>query len=142
MIYTELTKMAMKLCFDKHKDQVDKCGIPYPFHPFHVAETMPDEETTCVALLHDIIEDTDVTVAQLDAMGFPKTVTEAIALMTHDKGTPYFEYIEGIKKNEIAREVKLSDLAHNSDMSRLDSVTDKDLQRVKKYMTAITMLND
>lgn len=72
MIYTELTKKAMKLCFEKHKNQLDKSGIPYPFHPFHVAESMTDENTTCVALLHDIIEDTDMAEEDLLAMGIPK----------------------------------------------------------------------
>ena len=61
MIYTPETKKAMKLCFDAHKDQTDKSGLPYVFHPFHVAEQMQDEKTTIVALLHDVIEDTDVT---------------------------------------------------------------------------------
>ena len=61
MIYTEMTKKAIKLMFEKHKDQVDKSGMPYVFHPFHLAEQMDDEETTITALLHDIAEDTDTT---------------------------------------------------------------------------------
>ncbi len=84
MIYTELTKKAMKLCFEKHKDQMDKSGIPYPFHSFHVAESMTDEYTTCIALLHDIIEDTDTTAEDLTNLVFPKEVVDAILMMTHD----------------------------------------------------------
>ena len=61
MIYTPLTKKALRLCFDGHRDQVDKTGLPYVFHPFHLAEQMKDEYTTAVALLHDIVEDTDMT---------------------------------------------------------------------------------
>ena len=88
MIYTPLTKKAMKLCFEAHKDQTDKSGVPYVFHPFHVAEQMPDENTTVVALLHDVIEDTSYTLDDLRAMGFSEEVLEALALMTHDKNVP------------------------------------------------------
>lgn len=141
MIYTDLTKKAMKLSFEKHKDQLDKSGIPYPYHPFHVAESMTDEGTTCVALLHDIIEDTDMTEEQLLAMGFPKEVVEAIALMTHEKSIPYLDYVKNIKKNDLARRVKISDLMHNSDITRLEKVTSKDLKRVEKYRAALEILN-
>ncbi len=70
MIYTELTKKALRLCFEAHKDQLDKSGLPYVFHPFHLAEQMDAEETVCVALLHDVVEDTDYTLEDLIAMGF------------------------------------------------------------------------
>ena len=83
MIYTEQTKKALKLCFEAHKEQVDKSGMPYVFHPFHLAEQMQTEETMVVALLHDLVEDTDYTIDDLTSMGFSKTVTDAIALMTH-----------------------------------------------------------
>ncbi len=142
MIYTELTKKAMKLCFEKHKVQVDKCGIPYPFHPFHVAESMDDEYSTCVALLHDIIEDTDVTDKDLLNMGFPTLVVDAIKMMTHDDSVPYLDYVRLLKENEICRKVKLADLKHNSDLSRLDNVTDKDLERIEKYKKAIEILSN
>ena len=69
MIYTKMTKMALRLCFDKHKEQEDKSGMPYVFHPFHLAEQMKDEDTTIVALLHDVVEDTDVTPDDLRRMG-------------------------------------------------------------------------
>ncbi len=142
MIYTELTKKAMCLCFEKHKNQIDKCGIPYPFHPFHVAESMKDEYTTCVALLHDIIEDTDITDIDLLNMGFPPIVVDAINLMTHDNNIDYFDYVNNIKNNPIAREVKLSDLKHNSDLTRLSVVTESDLKRYEKYQKAIKILED
>lgn len=141
MIYTELTKKAMKLCFEKHKNQLDKSGIPYPFHPFHVAESMTDENTTCVALLHDIIEDTDMAEEDLLAMGFPKEVVEAVSLMTHQEQEPYLEYVKRLKSNDIARRVKISDLMHNSDITRLDVVVAKDLKRIEKYRAALEILN-
>lgn len=133
MIYTEMTKKAIKLMFEKHKDQVDKSGIPYVFHPFHLAEQMDDEETTITALLHDIVEDTDTTFEDLRKLGFSDNVINALKLMTHDKNVDYFEYVKNISKNPIARKVKIKDLEHNMDTSRLDEVTDKDLERVKKY---------
>ena len=133
MIYTPLTKKAMQLCFDSHKEQVDKSGMPYIFHPLILAEQMDTEETTIVALLHDVVEDTHVTLEDLRSMGFGETVLEAINLMTHEKGVPYMEYVAAIKKNPIARQVKIADLRHNSTLSRLDSVGQKDLERVAKY---------
>lgn len=140
MIYTTLTKKALRLCFKAHRDQLDKSGIPYVFHPFHVAESMPDEITTTVALLHDVVEDTDYTLEDLAAMGFPQAVTDALAMMTHDDSVPYLDYVAALKSNPVARCVKLSDLRHNSDLSRLDVVDEKALARVEKYRKAIEML--
>lgn len=140
MIYTPLTKKALKLCFDAHKDQVDKSGMPYVFHPFHVAEQMHTEETVVVALLHDVVEDTDYTIDDLRTMGFPEAITDALALMTHAKGEPYMEYVERLKDNPIARTVKLVDLLHNSDLSRLDVVDDAARKRAEKYKKAIALL--
>lgn len=142
MIYTEKTKKALKLCFEAHKAQLDKSGMPYVFHPFHLAEQMKDENTTIVALLHDVIEDTDYTFNDLIAMGFDGAIIDAIELMTHEEGVPYMDYVEKIKSNPIAREVKLADLRHNSDLSRLDAPTEKDKMRVEKYRKAIVLLEE
>ena len=142
MIYTEKTKKALKLCFEAHKAQLDKSGMPYVFHPFHLAEQMKDETTTVVALLHDVIEDTDYTFNDLIAMGFDGAIIDAIELMTHEEGVPYMDYVEKIKPNPIARVVKLADLRHNSDLSRLDAPTEKDKMRVEKYRKAIVLLEE
>ena len=117
MIYTPLTNEAMRIAYNAHHGQLDYNGIPYIFHPIHLAEQMDDEYSCCVALLHDTVEDTDLTLEDLKAI-FPKEVTDAVALMTHEKGTDYFDYVRAIKENPIARKVKLADLAHNSDQSR------------------------
>ena len=122
MIYTPLTKKAMKLCFEAHKDQVDKSGLPYVFHPFHLAEQMTDELTAVTALLHDVVEDSDYTLADLGEMGFPATVLDALAMLTHDDGSAYLEYVARLKTNPIARAVKLADLRHNSDLTRLAEI--------------------
>lgn len=140
MIYTELTKKALRLCFEAHKDQLDKSGLPYVFHPFHLAEQMDTEETVCVALLHDVVEDTDYTIEDLIAMGFPKPVTDALALMTHDENVPYLDYVAKMKDNPVARQVKLADLKHNSDLTRLDRIDEKALERVEKYRKAMELL--
>ena len=142
MIYTDLTKKAMKLCFEAHRDQVDKTGIPYVFHPIHLAEQMTDEISCTVALLHDVVEDTEVTLDDL-AKEFPSDVVAAVALLTHDKHTDYFEYVKEIKKSPIARMVKLADLNHNSDESRLDGsglTADQIAYWRKKYTKAKAIL--
>lgn len=142
MIYTDLTKKALCLCFEAHKDQVDKSGLPYVFHPFHIAEQMPDELTTVTALLHDVVEDTPYTFSSLAEMGFPPKVLAALQLLTHDDDTPYLSYVARLKENPIARSVKLADLRHNSDLSRLNTVDDQALQRAQKYRQAIMMLEE
>ena len=109
MIYTPLTKKAMKLCFEAHKNQTDKTGLPYVFHPFHLAEQMTDEYTTVTALLHDVVEDTDYTLDDLKEMGYPDEVITALALLTHDDGSEYMDYVARIKPNPIAKAVKLAD---------------------------------
>ena len=142
MIYTPKTKMALKLCFEAHKEQVDKSGMPYVFHPFHLAEQMQTEETTVVALLHDLVEDTENTIEDLTNMGFSKDITDAIALMTHADDVAYMDYVRKIKTNPIATEVKLADLKHNSDVTRLDVVDEKALQRGERYRQAIALLEE
>lgn len=142
MIYTELTKRAMKLCFDAHKDQVDKSGMPYVFHPFYLAEQMSDELTTVTALLHDVVEDTPYSLEDLRKMLFPEEVLSALSLLTHDDGTPYLEYVSRLKSNPIAHAVKLADLRHNSNLTRLEQVDEKALKRVEKYKKAIALLEE
>lgn len=142
MIYTPITKKALKLCFEAHKEQVDKSGMPYVFHPFHLAEQMQTEETTVVALLHDLVEDTDYTIEDLTSMGFGKSITDAIALMTHADGVAYMDYVREIKNNPIAKAVKLADLKHNSDLTRLDVIDDNALNRREKYLKAIELLEE
>ena len=140
MIYTDKTKKAMKLCFEAHKDQVDKSGMPYVFHPFHVAEQMTAEATTIVALLHDVVEDTDYTLEDIAAEGFGKEILEAVALMTHEDDVPYLDYVAKLKENPIARAVKLADLAHNSDLSRIGEIDEETKQRLEKYKKAKAIL--
>ena len=121
MVYTPLTIKAMSLAYHAHQGQKDKSGVPYIFHPLHQAESMEDEISCCAALLHDVVEDTDITLEQL-AAEFPAAVVEAVGLLTHDPDTDYFDYVRGIKSNSIAVKVKLADLSHNMDASRFAGV--------------------
>ena len=141
MIYTDVTKKAMLLAYNAHHGQLDKSGIPYIFHPIHLAEQMETEEECIVALLHDVVEDTNVTIEQLERF-FSVSVVEAIKLLTHNESDEYMEYIKKIKDNSIAKKVKLADLNHNSDITRMTSPTEKDLMRKEKYRRAIQLLRE
>ena len=97
MLYTEFTKKALQISFNAHKEQMDKSDMPYVYHPFHIAEQMDDEYSICVALLHDVVEDTDITLDDLKSKGFPDEVIKALALMTHKDNDDYFDYIRALK---------------------------------------------
>ena len=142
MVYTELTNKAMKIAYAAHHGQVDYNGIPYVFHPIHLAESMDDEISCCAALLHDVVEDTPITMEEL-AKEFPEEVTDVLKLLTHDDSTDYFEYVRAIKNHPIARKVKLADLAHNSDQSRCvgsDLAPERLAHWKQKYQKAVTIL--
>lgn len=140
MIYTALTKKAMKIAFEAHCNQVDKTGIPYIYHPIHLAEQMDDEISTCAALLHDVVEDTDITFDELEKQGFGGEIISVLKLLTHDDEVDYMDYVRRIKENKTAVKVKLADLKHNSDLSRLDSVDEYAKKRNEKYKKAIDIL--
>jgi (p)ppGpp synthase/HD superfamily hydrolase len=103
---------------------------------------MTDEVTTCAALLHDVAEDTDITLEALAEMGFDSEILAILRLLTHDEAVPYMEYVRKIKTNPLAVQVKLADLRHNSDLTRLDEVDEKALRRVEKYREAIKILTE
>ena len=141
MLYTTATKAALKVCYESHAGQVDKSGIPYVFHPFHLAEQMGTEHEVCVALLHDVMEDTAMTAEDLVAAGIPREYVDTCLKLTHEPGVPYMEYVAALKDDPVARRVKMADLEHNSDLSRLDGEpSEKDLQRLEKYQAALRLL--
>ena len=142
MIYTAMTKMAMKFCFETHKNQVDKTGLPYVFHPFHLAEQMDDEISTVCALLHDVVEDSHTTFEDLAKMGFSGEIIEVLKLLTHAEEVPYMDYVREIKKNPTATKVKIADLKHNSDTTRLDVVDGWSIKRNEKYAEALRILTE
>lgn len=117
MIYTPMVNHALRLAYRAHAGQLDRGGVPYIFHPYHLAEQMDDERSICVALLHDVVEDTPVTLEEIQRE-FPSEIAEAVALLTHDPSTDYFAYVRRLKANPLARKVKLADLMHNADQAR------------------------
>ena len=132
---------ALRFAEAMHKGQVDKAGIPYIEHPKSVASMVDGDEAKIVALLHDTVEDTSATVEEIRSM-FGDRVADAVACLTHDKSVPYMDYLAKIKENDLARKVKLADLKHNMDLSRIPNATDVDVQRVnKKYLPAFKMLS-
>ncbi|MBE6950655.1 MAG: HD domain-containing protein [Ruminococcaceae bacterium] len=140
MIYTDLTIRAMNLAYDAHHGQFDKGGVPYIFHPIHLAEEMDDEISTCVALLHDTVEDTAVTLEEL-AKEFPREIVEAVDLLTHREGVEYFDYVRAIKKDPVAVKVKLADLRHNGDPKRICNQGNAERRR-EKYAKAWKILTE
>ena len=142
MIYTEMTKKAINVMYQAHQGQMDKGGFPYCFHPYQVAQGMDDEISCTCALLHDVVEDTDLTFEDLAGMGFPAEVIDVLKLLTHREGVPYMDYVRNLAGNPVARKVKLSDLHHNSDLSRINEVTEKDLERIGQYKEAIAFLEE
>lgn len=147
MIYTALTMKAMRVAYDAHHGQLDKGGAPYISHPLHVAESMTDESATIAALLHDVVEDTYLTCEDLLREGFPKDAVEAVRLLTKNDSVPYDEYVRRVKENPIARRVKISDLRHNMDLSRIgmteETMTGSVRARREKYAHSLEyLLND
>ena len=140
MIYTELTIKAMNLAYNAHQGQFDKGGVPYIFHPIHLAESMDDEISTCVALLHDTVEDTAVTLEEL-AESFPREIVEAVDLLTHRDGVEYFDYVRSIRANPVAVKVKLADLRHNGDPNRISNQGNAEKRR-EKYAKAWKILTE
>lgn len=145
MIWDELTRKAFEIACKAHAGQVDRGGVPYIFHPLHVADQMPNSTLGAVGLLHDVVEDTPVTFVDLLAAGIPEDVVAAVKLLTHtpDDGLSYLEYVARLKDDELAAPVKKADLRHNSSLSRLPhEPTEKDLGRQKRYRKALEILKD
>ena len=130
----ELMLRAIDLASTKHLSQTDKAGKPYLGHVARVAyEYCESDEERIVAMLHDLIEDTDVTAEQLRKEGFPDEVVDAVVAITRREGEDYDAYIERVALTPLACQVKIADLRDNMDITRFDTLTDEDLQRLKKY---------
>lgn len=139
-----LLAKAIALASEKHMGQFDKAGMPYILHVLKVMHYLKtdDLELMSIAVMHDLVEDTDVTFADLYEMGFSARVVDAVKLLTKMRGQTAKEYLEGIKSNKDAIRVKLADLRHNSDIRRLKGITDKDVARMKKYNEMYLELRD
>ncbi|MBR0147282.1 MAG: bifunctional (p)ppGpp synthetase/guanosine-3',5'-bis(diphosphate) 3'-pyrophosphohydrolase [Eubacterium sp.] len=142
MIYSELTKKAILLAYRAHEGQKDRSGLPYILHPIHLAEQMTTEDSCVVAMLHDVLEDTDMTEENLREEGFTERQIEAVKLLTRTEEEDYFEYVRRIRENDLACAVKLADLAHNMDRTRLPEYSEKDEARYEKYQKAVQILTE
>lgn len=148
MIYTELVKKAMEICLDAHRGQFDKGGYPYVFHPIHIAEQMDTEDEIIVALLHDVLEMSHYSIRDFMDAGFSTKVIHSLCVLTRFPEDPYLktyeEYIENIKGDAIATKVKLADLKHNLDTTRLHTakLSDPNLYQslMKRYRKAVELL--
>lgn len=136
-----MLQKAFRIAQAAHMNQVDKAGKPYILHPIRVAQNCTFEDEKIVALLHDTIEDTDVTAEYLLAEGFSKEIVEGILSVTKREGESYEDFILRAKKNRLGRVVKLYDLKDNMDVSRLNSLTTKDFERLHKYIKAYQLLS-
>lgn len=137
---------ALEFATEKHKGQTDKGGTDYILHPITVASFVDGEIKKVVALLHDTVEDTDARIEQIEEL-FGKEVAEAVSLLTKEKGKKYSEeeyteYLSDIKKNDIARKVKIADMTHNSDLRRIKNPTEKQEQNAEKYKKGIEFLEN
>ena len=139
MIYSDLVKKACGIAYDAHKEDVDKGGYPYIFHPFFLATQMDDEYSTCTALLHDVVEDHGDTYSleYLKEQGFPDEILHSLQLLTHAKGVPYMDYIYALSSDPIARQVKIADLKHNLDSTRTNGAIPR---KQKLYLQALEYL--
>ena len=142
MIYTEMTRKAIHFAFHAHDGQKDRSGLPYILHPVHLAEQMTTEDACVVAMLHDVLEDTDMTAEDLRKEGFTERQIRAVELLTRREDEDYFEYVRRIREDDLASAVKLADLAHNMDRTRLPGCTEKDEARYEKYRKAVTILTE
>lgn len=133
-------EIAKAIAEKAHAGQYDKAGKPYIEHPAYVAAQVQGEEAKAVAWLHDVVEDTSTTFEDLLSAGVSAQVVDALRLLTHDKSVPYLDYVRALKRNPLARMVKLADLRHNSDLSRLPKATSADEERLAKYQKAIQIL--
>lgn len=131
----ELYGKALELCTEKHAGQVDKAGKPYLGHIARVAGEFYDEKAI-VALLHDIVEDTDVNPGELLQKGFTKEIVDAVVAITKKENESYESFIERVGKNKMAREVKIADLEDNMNIRRLPKITEEDMVRLNNYLSA------
>lgn len=131
---------AIAIAVAAHAGQRDKVGEPYIFHPLRVMLRLRSNDERIVAILHDVVEDTDWTFDRLRAEGFSDIVIDAIDSVTKRQGEAYNDFVDRAGKNAIGRRVKLADLEDNSDLSRIAQPTEKDHQRIEKYRAAMMRL--
>jgi (p)ppGpp synthase/HD superfamily hydrolase len=138
--YESLLQRAIAIAAKAHEGQVDKAGKPYLDHPLFVMENVNSLEQKIVAVLHDAVEDSELTLEQLRSEGFPEVLVSAIAAITKIEGETYATYLERVIANPIALRVKIADVTHNLDIRRIAHPTEADFQRIAKYKKVLSQL--
>lgn len=130
-------ELAIQIAIKAHLGQKDKCNQPYIGHPLRVMNMGTTIDEKICGILHDVIEDSEITAEYLEKQGFEQHIIDAVKLLTKEKNeTDYFKYIENITKNPLALQVKLYDLTDNLDIKRYSTITEKDIERFNKYLKA------
>lgn len=137
----DLIEKSLKIALDAYTGKKDKAGKTYILHPLRIMQKMESEELKAVAILHDVIEDSDYTADDLRAEGIPGEVVEAVVSLTRNEGESYSDFIDRASRNALARDVKLADIEDNMDILRLEEIREKDLERLKKYHKAYRALD-
>ena len=127
---------AMALATEAHKGQYDKSGVSYILHPLRIMHRMHTETEQIVGVLHDVVEDTPITLEELKEKGYSQEIIDALDHLTKREGENYGDFITRCRKNPIALKVKIADLEDNMDIRRLDRVLDRDLERLNRYLVA------
>ncbi|MEG3967559.1 MULTISPECIES: HD domain-containing protein [unclassified Microcoleus] len=138
--YESLLQRAIAIAAKAHDGQVDKAGNPYLDHPLFVMENVTSIEQKIVAVLHDAVEDSELTLEQLRSEGFPEVIVSAIEAITKIEGEAYPAYLERVIANPIALAVKIADVTHNLDIRRIANPTEADFQRLAKYKKVLHQL--
>lgn len=131
---------ALEIAIKAHKGQRDLAGVDYIEHPKAVANLVNSDEEKAIAYLHDVLEDTYITEKDLLQMGIPNNIVLAVKVLTKEKNEPYTKYIERVKENKLASTVKIADLQHNMNLSRIANPSKRDYERLEKYKRALTFL--
>ena len=131
---------AVSVAARAHRGQKDKAGAPYLLHPLRMMLRMDTEAAMMAAVLHDVVEDTDWTLERLREAGFSDEVLEAVDCLTHREGESYQQFVERVRTNPIARQVKIADLEDNMNVRRIRQLGPRDLERMEKYHRAWRVL--
>ena len=134
-------EQAIELAVKHHKGQYDKAGKPYILHPLRLMMSVDTDDEKIVAVMHDLVEDTHITIAYLRTAGFSEKVLSALDCVTNRDNEDYESFIERIAQNPLATKVKLADLEDNMDLSRISEPSKKDYKRIEKYKRAKTRLS-
>ena len=133
---------AVSIAARAHRGQTDKAGAPYLLHPLRMMLRMDTEAAMMAAVLHDVVEDTEWTLERLREAGFPDEVLEAVDCLTHREGESYQQFVERVRTNPIARQVKIADLEDNMNVRRMSEIGPRDLERLEKYHRAWCVLTN